>query len=124
MENYHDPSKPTAYKVKNFTIKYYYEFEQNFNDVAISKDLYELICNEEIILPDKDSVHYNKNKLTAESPEDNSIFFKFLKHFANKYNTKDTKYYVYYKYIYINHDNVNEYMNHLYIHNGNIIKPD
>ena len=122
MENQYDPSKPTKYKLKNFTIKYYYEFEQNFNNVAISKDLYELICDEEIILPNKDSVHYNKNELTNESPEDNSIFFKFLKHFANKYNKNNTKYYVHYKYIYINHDNINEYMNKLYIQEGNIIK--
>lgn len=122
MENQYDPSKPTKYKLKNFTIKYYYEFDQNFNDVAISKDLYELICNEEIILPNKNSVHYNKNELTQESPEDNSIFFKFLKHFANKYNKNNTKYYVHYKYIYINHDNIDEYMNYLYIQEGNIIK--
>jgi hypothetical protein len=124
MENHHDPSKPTKYKLKNFTIKYYYEFEGVFNTVAISNDLYELICDEEIILPNKDSVHYNKNKLTNESYEDNSMFFKFLKHFANKYNKTDTKYTVFYKYTYINHDNVNEYMNHLYIQKGNIIKPD
>jgi hypothetical protein len=124
MENQYDPSKPTKYKLKNFTIKYYYEFEQNFNNVAISKDLYELICDEEIILPNKDSVHYNKNGDNINSPEDNSIFFKFLKHFANKYNKNNTKYYVYYKYIYINHDNINEYMNKLYIQEGNIIKSD
>jgi hypothetical protein len=124
MDNQYDQSKPTKYKLKNFTIKYYYEFEQNFNDVAISKDLYELICDEEIILPNKDSVHYNKNELTMESPEDNSMFFKYLKYFANKYNKNNTKYCVFYKYTYINHDNVNEYMNHLYIQNGNIIKPD
>jgi hypothetical protein len=127
MENQYDPSKPTKYKLKNFTIKYYFEFEEVFNTVAISDDLYELICDEEIILPNKDSVHYNKNELTNESHEDNSIFFKFLKHFANKYNKndpKDTKYTVFYKYTYINHNNVNEYMNHLYIQKGNIIKPD
>ena len=124
MENQYDPSKPTKYKLKNLKIKYYYEFEQNFNNVAISKDLYELICDEEIILPNKDSVHYNKNGDNINSPEDNSIFFKFLKHFANKYNKNNTKYYVYYKYIYINHDNINEYMNKLYIQEGNIIKSD
>jgi hypothetical protein len=124
MGDQYDPSKLTKYKLKHFIIKYYYEFEGVFNTVAISNDLYELICDEEIILPHKDSVHFNKNGDNIESIEDNSIFFKFLKHFANKYNKNDTKYTVFYKYIYINHDNINEYMNHLYIQKGNIIKPD
>jgi hypothetical protein len=122
MDNHYDPTKPTTYKLKNFVIRYYYEFEQNFNSVEISKDLYELICDEEINLSNKDSLHFEKNQNL--SPEDNSMFFKFLNHFAKKYNKNDTKYTVFYKYTYSNHSNVNEYMNHLYIQNGNIIKPD
>ena len=124
MEYQYNPEKPTKYKLKKFTIKY--NFEEVFNTVVISEDLYDLICNEEIILPNKDSVHFKKDEFTKESPEDNSIFFKYLRFFADKYKNdpKNTKYIVYYTYTYMNHDNVNEYMNHLYIHNGNIIKPD
>jgi len=122
MDHLYDPNKATTFNVKVFCIRYYCEIAEKMIDVNICNKIKNKIFEEKIILPNKDSVHYEKEDITKPSPEEKSLFFEFLTNFGKE--NKSIDYYVTYVYTYNNHSNVNEYINKLYIRDGNIVRPD
>jgi len=87
------------FKVKNFSI-FNITDPENSIEFPINQGIKEFICDESYPLPDTKSQHYEPKG-----------FIDYLNYLSR--NNPNIKFKVYYKYIYYNHDSINEYQNQM-----------
>jgi len=91
-----------------FKIKYFRIFNNDTKqEIDVDPLLKELIMYKKYYLQTNKDLHY-----------DPDVFFDYLKLLSSKF--PNSKFHVYYKYEYFNHDHINTYMNQLSVNNMEI----
>jgi len=93
------------FKVKNFAVYDITDPDHSF-DFPINDEIKRFICYESYPLPNTKSQHYE--------PKGFINYLKFLSE-----NNPNIKFKIYYKYIYYNHDHINEYQNQMVLFYNN-----